>query len=236
MKNHILFLLFFLFSFFLSAQNSGEVNSSQVDKAAFSSMYKTAVSYKDTSSMIVCLLGMVNANQSDTASLKSLAILYSARKNHYAAALAAKKYTAIVDNNTSMVELFAISAHNSLLYDEALLGYTELYLRTKDIYYKYMSAFMEYELLRQADCLKTLEFCFSKPETESTEIRIRRTNGEFQLISLKAVCLNLKGLVFIDTKEYVKAKEAFEQAIAISPEFDSARLSLEETKKLMTKQ
>lgn len=235
MKRFILTSVFFLLSFFLFAQNSVEVNSSQTDNVPFSAMYKTAVAYKDTNSMIVCLLGMVNANQNDTVSLRTLAVLYSARKNYYAAALAAKKYTAIVDNNTSMVELFAISAHNSLLYDEALLGYTELYLRTKDIYYKYMSAFMEYELLRQADCLKTLEFCFSKPETELTEIRIRRTNGEFQLVSLKAVCLNLKGLVFIDTKEYSKAKEAFEQAITINPEFDSARISLEEVKKLMAK-
>ncbi len=227
MKNYLIISLFSLTAASpLLAQNT---------QADFQSLYKTAVSFKDTSSMTIALLGMVNSNPADTVSLKALAILYSNNDNYYSSALAAKKYLELRPDNVPMLQLYAVAAQNCKLYEEALIGFTELFFRTKDIYYKYMAAFMEYELFRQEDCLKTLKVCLDTPGIDKIKINGNLPNGEVQLITLQVLCLNLKGLVYIDTKDYKKAGEAFEQALAINPEFETARQNLKEVNSLKEK-
>lgn len=230
-----IFIITILFHVSAWAQHTVGTKDAEREFNQFQTLYKTASAYKDTANMLTGMIGMVGIKPRDTTYLKTLGKLYAAHQNYLPALIACHKYIDIVPDDIEMLELTATSAQNVFNYDYALLLYTELYYRTKNPEFKYFAAHMEYEMYRKEDCLKTINFCLQIPGVETKLVSVRSSDGRSQLVPLKAVCMHLMGLEYVDMNEIALAKNAFGEALKIFPDFIAAQVSLIEADKLPNK-
>ncbi|MCW3125130.1 MAG: hypothetical protein JWO03_788 [Bacteroidetes bacterium] len=221
------YCLIFVFSLQLFSQKKADSKYKALEYNKFKSFYTTAVTFQDTSAMINGLIGILSIYPQDTESLKKLSQLYFVVENYNSALFACRRYIELAPNDIDILKIQATCMQINMQYDDALLLYTELFYRTRQPYYKYLAANMEYELFRQAECLKTIADCLNLPTADKDQVEIKVEENHSQWVSIKAACLNLRGLALLDMKEMEQARSAFEESLKISPDFIMAQRNLQ---------
>jgi len=130
-----------------------------------------------------------------------------------------------------ILEIKAISEQNLGLLKEALNDYEKVNAISNNVLLLYRIAFLQYKLKRFGECEKSLNKILSDPNIEKEKIDITITDGNQQIVLLKAVALNMKGVIYMDMNENDKAGIYFSEALKISPDFVLARDNLKSLKK-----
>lgn len=131
-------------------------------------------------------------------------------------------------NNTSMLELLALSYSGLGDSKSALAKYEKLFELTQKPYYQYQCAVEEFNLGRVGECEARIKAIQSNPAAEKDKININPGQGTApEQVIIKAAALNLLGVMQMKLGKNEDAKKSFEASLKLAPEFSLAKGNLE---------
>ena len=214
MKIKYLILLLFLSSY--------ESFTQSIEFDVQKSIYEKAKSYNDPNVAITALYNMV-ALQPDNLLLKdSLMREYLSLSQWAPTYMISREIMALQPNNNFALEVSCVALQNLGLKQEALNEYESLYLRTDRVDVLYTISFLQFELKNLNESLTNLNILLENEQTEEMMVSVNKNQNERQEISMRAQLNYLKGLVFLEQGKNDLAKESFNSAIELSPEFNNA--------------
>ncbi|MBI95324.1 MAG: hypothetical protein CMB94_03200 [Flammeovirgaceae bacterium] len=186
------------------------------------SIYEKAKSYNDPNVAITALYNMV-ALQPDNLLLKdSLMREYLSLSQWAPTYMISREIMALQPNNNFALEVSCVALQNLGLKQEALNEYESLYLRTDRVDVLYTISFLQFELKNLNESLTNLNILLENEQTEEMMVSVNKNQNERQEVSMRAQLNYLKGLVFLEQGKNDLAKESFNSAIELSPEFNNA--------------
>ena len=214
MKIKYLILLLFLSSY--------ESFTQSIEFDVQKSIYEKAKSYNDPNVAITALYNMV-ALQPDNLLLKdSLMREYLSLSQWAPTYMISREIMALQPNNNFALEVSCVALQNLGLKQEALNEYESLYLRTDRVDVLYTISFLQFELKNLNESLTNLNILLENEQTEEMMVSVNKNQNERQEVSMRAQLNYLKGLVFLEQGKNDLAKESFNSAIELSPEFNNA--------------
>ncbi|MCW3127793.1 MAG: Tetratricopeptide 1 repeat-containing protein [Bacteroidetes bacterium] len=125
-----------------------------------------------------------------------------------------------------MLAIVAVSKQSLGFAKEALADYETLYKDSKQVYYLYQIASLQHQLKRMGECLASLDQILADEAATKQQVNLRNGNNTSQNVPMKAACLNLKGIITLELNQPANAREFFNQAIKIFPDFEAAKANL----------
>jgi tetratricopeptide (TPR) repeat protein len=234
MKN---FLAAVLSIFILSASaqtktaTSANTQSAKNNTSDDMQVYKKAVSFGDYEAAKNALYRMMIDNPDSNQYLDSLVTLYFSIGAMPQCILAGTEYLKKDSGNMNVMEMVALANSQLKKYKETVELYEKMYLKSGNIYYAYQLAVNQYMLKRIGECNQMLDIIIKDPKAESEKVGIAGDDNRPQQVPLKAAAMNLRGVILQDLNMKDKAKENFEGALKVMPEFALAKGNLENLNK-----
>lgn len=188
-------------------------------------IYQQAKKYNDRQMMISALYDIITKYPPTTEWKDSLALVYFSSGNYVSALLVA---TDVLQNTQkdNILELKALCEQQLGLLKDALSSYEQLFKNTGKPYYLYQVATIQYQLKRYGECEQTINALLNDPKSREEKINIV-TNNQQQQVNMVAASYNIQGVMFKDLSKFDEAKQAFQAALEISPDFLLAKSNLE---------
>mgnify|MGYP001052191222 CR=1 FL=1 len=226
-------LFFILITSLAFAQNEDSTTQSeekpQTARQVFSNhyafKYQAALRYNDYRVAKDALYSLLVENPQNDSILYSLSAIYFQMQQYASAALSANDLTSRNPDHTGGLEIAANSLENLGARDKALDKYESLYLKTDDYQVLYKIAFLQYELGRYPESLTNADILLAKKETEEMNAVFSENEAQKEY-PIKVALLNLKGLINKAQGNTATAKDFFQQALEIAPEFALAKENL----------
>jgi tetratricopeptide (TPR) repeat protein len=193
----------------LSAQDAFEVQM----KA-----YKLALKNYDLSAATNSVYVMMALKPERVDLNDSLALLYFAGERYGQAYIIGEEILKANPNRKDMLELVAVSKQNLGMVKESLADYEKLYAGDKGIYYLYQIATLQYQLKRYGECVASLDQIINNPESAQQKVNIMLQGGS-QDVPMKAAALNVKGICALELNQEDAAKDNFNKALEVYPDF-----------------
>ncbi len=234
MKNLILTVLLVAFGWSAMAQQEEAParNDSlpfDLQKSAF--IYTTAKRYNDPIIARAALYNILAYNPRNTAILDSLALSYIDYQQWASAVLAAQDALRMNPNDHLATEIAAVAYENLGLADKALTHYESLYLADENINTLYKVAFLQFNLKRYTEALTSADILINDAETAAQKLVFQKNQQENQEVSMVAAVYRLKAMVEEERGNTDEAKAHYGKALEIQPDFQIAKLQLEELNK-----
>lgn len=235
MKIRHLILCFFFFSGFLqnlAAQNNSDT-ANQPENQELSPfeiqerVYFTALNYNDYDAAKQALYEMIAIEPQYISLYDSLAYIYYQQGAYENCYLVSRDILQGDTEKTDILELKAISAQQLGMPKEALNDYEALYESSQSLYHLYEMASLQYQLERIGECENSLNTIINDGASGEQQITLSIDRYTQQTVPLKAAALNMKGIMTMDLKENDAAKEYFNKALEIAPEFQLPQNNLE---------
>lgn len=201
----------------LSAQDAFEVQM----KA-----YKLALKNYDLSAATNSVYVMMALKPERVDLNDSLALLYFAGERYGQAYIIGEEILKANPNRKDMLELVAVSKQNLGMVKESLADYEKLYSADKGIYYLYQIATLQYQLKRYGECVASLDQIINNPESAQQKVNIMLQGGS-QDVPMKAAALNVKGICALELNQEDAAKDNFNKALEVFPDFVLPKGNLE---------
>ena len=188
--------------------------------------YERAIRYNDRAEAKTVLYKMITLDAQNDSLLTSLAYLYFEGRQYASSVLVSMDILTLNPKNTGALEMISISYENLGLNDKALDNYEKLYLLTDDFQVLYKMAFLQYDLKKFRQSGTNIDILMVAPEAEEGTVfyTIEEEEKEFPV---KVALKNLRGLVHKELGEKDLAKQAFEEALKMSPGFIFAQQNLD---------
>lgn len=197
----------------------------QVFSNHYAFKYQAALRYNDYRVAKDALYSLLVENPKNDSILYSLSAIYFQMQQYASAALTANDLSARNPEHVGALEIAANSLENLGAKDKALEKYESLYLQTDNYQILYKVAFLQYELGRYKESLTNADILLSKKETEEMNAVFNEDNEQKEY-PIKVALLNLKGLINKEQGNTATAKDFFQQALTIAPEFLLAKENL----------
>lgn len=197
----------------------------------FYKKYVTAIQWNDFDVAKDALYDLIIENPLNDSLIYSLAYFYYENQKYVPAVLVSQQLLARNPKSVAALEISAVGYESMGVKDRALQNYESLYLISNTIGTLYKMAFLQYDLKRFTESLATIEILITKTELETTKVVFTDAENKSKEYPMKVSLLNLKGLIQLDhfgDKE--AAKKFFEEALAIAPDFLSAKENLAKVK------
>jgi len=216
-------LTFFLFAIAFSLKAQDSTNVAQNGRPAiywlYHNNYNLATRYNDVVAAKSALYSLINI-EPDNDSLKfNLAYMYFDNQQFPSTILVCMDILARRPAHAPSLEMTAISYEKLGLNEKALTNYEQLYIATENIETLYKLTFVQYELKRYGECDVNIDILMNNPEIDNITMVFQLTETEQKDFSLRVAILNLMGLVKKGQGDIAGAKEAFNRALAIAPDF-----------------
>jgi hypothetical protein len=91
-------------------------------------------------------------------------------------------------------------------------------------------AVLQYDLKKYVEAKTNVDILLTKSDIETMKVRVTDSEKKEKEYSLKVSLLNLKGLVAQATGDKAGAKKAFEDSLALAPDFPLAKQNLAKLK------
>ncbi len=208
-------------------QNNANVKQSDAYKNS-KMVYDLAARYNDINVAKDALYQLISIDQADLSLRDSLAYLYLDTQKYPSCILVCNDILSISSTHQSALEMSAIAYENLNIKDKALEQYESLYLQNNNPLTLYKMAFLQYELKRYGESDTTIDILLKEKGLEEQSVVYNLENNQQQEIPIKASVLNLKGMLEKDRGNADVAKESFEKALEIAPEFHLAKQNVKE--------
>jgi tetratricopeptide (TPR) repeat protein len=162
--------------------------------------------------------------------ITSLALLYFESQKYTSAFLVAQAMLQRDPKNLTMLEVAAASAESIGVYDRALQFYETHYLLSNSLSTLYKIAFLQFDLKRFAECKTNAEILLSKPDVATMKVIYNDVQNKQKEYPMKVAVLNLVGTLKLEQADKEGARKAFQEALAIAPDFVLARQGMEKAK------
>jgi tetratricopeptide (TPR) repeat protein len=194
-------------------------------------IYKKAISFGDYEVAKEALYQMMVSNPDSIKYLDSLVTLYFSIGAMPQTILSGTEYLKKDSTNMNVMEMVALANSQLKKYKETVDIYEKMYLKSGNIYYAYQLAVNQYMLKRIGECNQMLDIIIKDPKSEQEKVGITAEEGKMQQVPLKAAAMNLRGVIFQELSMTDKAKESFEGALKVMPEFVLAKGNLDNISK-----
>jgi tetratricopeptide (TPR) repeat protein len=194
-------------------------------------IYKKAMSFGDYEVAKDALYRMMVSNPDSIKYLDSLVTLYFSIGAMPQTILSGTEYLKKDSANMNVMEMVALANSQLKKYKETVDIYEKMYLKSGKIYYAYQLAVNQYMMKRIGECNQMLDIIIKDPKSDQEQVGITGDDGKTQQVPLKAAAMNLRGVIFQELSMTDKAKENFEGALKVMPEFALAKGNLESVNK-----
>jgi tetratricopeptide (TPR) repeat protein len=205
------------------------------DAAHYKDVYRLAIRYGDFGTAISATYHLMALDPADASLKDTLASLYFSGRSYAQAMVLGREILAAQPTNGKMLQLVAISEENLGRTKEALEAYEKVYEQTKAPFHLYKVAVLQYGLQRLGECQNTLGMVIFNPETDKAKVQMPVNQQQQQEVGLKAAAFYVRGLVSQDQKEFALARQAYQEAVRLEPNFVLAKARLDELNKPATK-
>ncbi len=201
------------------------------DAAHYKEVYRLASRYGDYNAAILATYHLMALDPADASLKDTLASLYFGARSYTQAMVLGREILGADPSNAKMLQLVAISEENLGRAKEALEAYEKVYATTKLPYHLYKVAVLQYQLQRLGECQNTLGMVIFAPEADKAKVAMPVNQQQQQEVNLKAAAFYVRGLVNLDQKESALARQAFQEAVRLEPQFVLAKARLDELNK-----
>lgn len=212
-------------------QQAPQSNSGNSAAVHYSTVYQRALRYNDYGVAKGALYNLVNLYPANDSLLYSLSILYFQMQQYASAALSARDVLSLNPDHTGAMEISAVSFENIGAKEKALESYEKLFLNTNDFQTLYQMAFLQYDLGRMNESLTNVDLLLGKKEASDLTVTYTAANNQEKEYPIKAALYNLKGLILQSQGNNEKAKELYNQALEVAPDFPLAKENLQKLNK-----
>jgi tetratricopeptide (TPR) repeat protein len=160
----------------------------------------------------------------------ALAVYYYDNRNYVSSVLVAQDLLGRVPKNISVLQLLGEGYEALSLRDKAVASYEAVYLQNNSTAILFKMAVLQFELQRFPECKANVDILMTKPDLDSLKATITDSDNKQKDLSLRVSILNLKGLLAQQAGDKPAAKKAFEETIALAPDFQLAKQSLAKLK------
>lgn len=194
-------------------------------------IYQQATRYQDPLTKIYALHHRIAQEGPAFALLDTLAQAYFEAGFYKQAISVVDEILPQQPRNATLAEIKALSYYYLQDLKKAVEAYENLYEITADPLHLYQVVTMQFNLQRYGECQANIDKLLSLPEAAQAQVRIAAPDGQTQSVPLRAAAYNVRGVIFRLQKDYTRAKEAFEKALQIAPDFLLAKGNLEDMQK-----
>lgn len=219
---YILLLLLITISVPSIAQKNKATTPSQ--NQSLRTKYANAVKYSDVNTAISAAHDLLSLEGESSSYKDTLAGLYYQAGNYYSCHLICNELLKNKTNDTLLLALDAFSLKNLGAKKDAIDAYEKLFALSKNQVHGYQLAYLQYEIMRLAESNITINKALSCQPTKA-EITFDKNDKSTQAVPLTAALYNLKGLVLYGLKDEAESKKAFDEALKIQPDFETAELN-----------
>jgi tetratricopeptide (TPR) repeat protein len=233
MRNLLAFIALSMLLWGQKKQKENEPAKSQgpkIDSLAIR-IYQQAARYNDPIVKIYALHHRIAAEGASFGLLDTLAQAYFEAGFYRQAIAVVDEILLQQPRNATLAEIKALSYYYLQDIKKAVDAYEKLYEITSDPLHLYQVITLQFNLQRYGECQANIDKLLSLPESAQVQVRITTPEGQTQEIPLRAAAYNVRGVIFRLQKEYAKAKEAFEKALQIAPDFLLAKGNLDDMQK-----
>ena len=189
-------------------------------------VYKSALKNYDLQTATIALYNMQALKPERTDLNDSLAIIYFTSEKYAQAYFVANGIVTADPKRNDMLEMVAVSQQNLGMVKESLASYEKLYSAGKSVYYLYEMAILQYQLKRFGECIASLDQILANADADKQKVNIRGQQSS-QDVPMKAAAYNVKGICALEVNQPDAAKQNFNKAIELFPDFVAAKGNLE---------
>ncbi len=228
MKKYFLIIgAFFLMSNTLIAQNkvkeSGLYKHNQMK-------YVYAMKYNDWRMAAGALYDLIAMDPADDSIKVNLAYLYYENNGIASALFISADVLTRHPQSEEALELNAVCYERMGLKEKAVQAYESLYLVNNDINVLFTTAALQYETNRLKEAATNAKIVSQNAKAKEIKLQYPVGENDTQEIPMNAAALNLQGMIEAKNGNKEQAREFFNQALAIAPDFNLAKTQLDELK------
>lgn len=207
------------------SSNSSVTNTQEVtqktpkEEGIYRTVLTNSLKYNDVSTAILACHYLLAINPQNTALKDTLAMLYFESRSFLQTIMLAGEILQSNPENSKMLEIQAIAQQNLGLIKEALETYEKLYKKTNSLLHAYQIATLQFALKRYGECEATLAQIIQNSNSEKEKVNVIIGNQGQQEVLIKAACLNMAGVIYMEQNQDDKAKKLFEEALKIDKDF-----------------
>ncbi len=190
-------------------------------------IYNRARRYGDNAMAVNAIYNILAIVPNNLPLYDSLALIYFQDRQYAKAVLVANDVIQASPEDQLALEIAGLSYDNLGLKAKALENYEELYLLNDDPFTLYKVSFLQYELGRYAECTTNINILLENDSTAEIDVYHAASNNQRQQVSMQASLFNLLGLVKMQMNDKEAARDNFEKALVINPEFELAKNNME---------
>ncbi len=194
-------------------------------------IYNAAMKYGDYDAARFALYTLMAKHPENISYLDSLIRIYFMTGNWAQCILTGNEYMKKDTSNADLMELLAVSNSNLSRNKEALDLYEKLYRKTGHLYHAYQVAVHQYIMQRYGECAQMIDIIVNDTASARELININADENQSQQVPIRASALNLRGVMLKEINMPEKARENFEAALKIAPDFILAKNNIEQMKK-----
>ncbi|KYG79839.1 tetratricopeptide repeat protein [Roseivirga seohaensis] len=193
-------------------------------------VYNQAQLYNDIEVQKAALYDMLVLDPGDSSVMRTLSEYYYNNRRYTSSALVAMDLLKKYPGNLIAMEIAALSYEQLRIYDKAIEYYQEMWLKLDDNNILYQITYLQYSIKRYEEANTNIGILESKLKDDA-KITLTKQDGSTQEVAFKAALKNLSGLISLDQGDKEAAKTHFNAALALSPDFEAAKMGLAEANK-----
>ena len=197
----------------------------------FQNNYSMAVQYNDPQAAKTALYSMINMDPMNDSLRFTLAYMYYEAELYPSVILTCMDIISLNPQHAGAIEMTAIAFEQLGIRDKALANYEKLFIVTENIQTLYKLSCLQYELERYGECEVNLDILLANPGLDQQSVIFPISETEEKEYVMKVAVLNLSGLNKKAQGDIDGAREEFNKALAIAPDFLLAKDNLAELDK-----
>ncbi|MFY0598678.1 MAG: hypothetical protein JXR03_03330 [Cyclobacteriaceae bacterium] len=182
-------------------------------------IYQLAKGYNDPVIARMALYNLLSYNTANTNLLDTLALMYFDYNQMASAALTAQDAATINENDLFATEIAAVAFERLGVYPKAIPFYEKLYTSSLDINTLYKLAFLQMQSKNFVEASTNADGIIESTKSDEFKLLFPKNDKENQEVSLKAAAYRLKGLIEESQGNISLAKDFYQKALDMEPEF-----------------
>jgi tetratricopeptide (TPR) repeat protein len=205
---------------------SGKPEGNNVERT-YKAMYAEAIQFGDFAVATNAVYGLLALKPDSVALYDTLAALYFQRGAWPQVVLVTTNLLERNPANQPALELRAVANQSLGRARESLSDYESLFAKNGNPYHLYEIAALQFAMKRFGECEGSVQRLLSDKTIEEKTIVITLQDGRSQDVPLAAAAMNLHGVMNMEQGKKDIAKNSFEMALKVYPEFLLAKNNLD---------
>lgn len=201
----------------------------EIRKQAY--IYNLAKKYNDPAVARMALYNLIASNPNSLHLMDTLALMYLDYEEYASAALISQDVQSINPNDMLAVEIAAISFERLGVKNKAVDYYEKLYLESNNLNTLYKIAFLQYQLKRHGEAITNADIIIESAKSDDIQLIFPTDDRENQQVSMKVATIRLKGMVEEDRGNTALAKDLYQKALDMQPDFELIQKQIAELEK-----